>query len=61
MKVACFCKRYLIDPGNATYVKNGIPMCNQATCDKVREHRHLKYDDDDVANDPLAKRLYPDI
>lgn len=41
-RVACYCKRYLINPENATYVKNGIPMCNEATCQKVKEHRDAR-------------------
>jgi hypothetical protein len=60
MKVACACQRYLIDPAHAAYHKDGRPMCNQATCDKVREHRHLN-DADRVPNEVYAKRLYPDI
>lgn len=39
MRVPCFCKRYLVNPENATYVKDGVPMCNAATCDKLKEHR----------------------
>lgn len=41
-RVACYCKRYLINPEHATYVKNGIPMCNENTCQKVAEHREAR-------------------
>lgn len=63
MRVACACGIYLIEANNATYVRNGVPLCNEATCQKVREHRNLRrvpFADEDVP-DMLAKRLYPDI
>lgn len=39
MRVHCHCHRYLVNPEHATYVKNGVPMCAAATCQKVQEHR----------------------
>ena len=38
-KTLCFCRRYMISPESANYVRDGIPMCSAATCQKVAEHR----------------------
>lgn len=32
MRVPCYCGAYLLDPENATYVKDGKPMCHAHTC-----------------------------
>ena len=39
MLTLCFCRRFRIDPEEATFVKNGIPLCSASTCQKVKEHR----------------------
>lgn len=43
MKVRCPCGPYLIEanPEHSTYVRDGVPMCNERTCQAVREHRGL--------------------
>jgi hypothetical protein len=38
-RVLCFCGRYMLNPERANFVKNGVPMCSQWTCQKVQEHR----------------------
>lgn len=43
--VLCACLKYEIDPERANYVKDGIPMCPPWTCQKVKEHRELHYED----------------
>lgn len=41
--VPCPCGPYLVDADaqDATYVKDGIPMCHEETCRKVKERRDL--------------------
>lgn len=67
MRVSCYCKRYLINPENATHVKNGVPMCHEHTCAKVKEHREAMalrrtpFSDDqehDRVAEPYARSLY---
>lgn len=63
--VMCFCRRYKINPENATFVKNGVPMCCAATCQKVKEHREARElrrvpfaDDNDYIPEPYAKSAH---
>jgi hypothetical protein len=35
MNVLCYCGHHKLDPENATYVKNGRPMCHPVTCERV--------------------------
>lgn len=65
--VLCFCQRFRINPENATYVRNGVPLCNAATCQKVQEHREARalrrtpFADDieyDRIPEPHAKSAY---
>jgi hypothetical protein len=63
MRVPCACKIYLIDPEHSSFVRDGIPLCGAATCEKVREHQHMRREAnnaDRVPNEVYAKR-YPDI
>lgn len=41
MRVPCLCGVYRLNPENATYVREGVPLCHAATCQKVAEHRHV--------------------
>jgi hypothetical protein len=42
-KVLCYCGRYQLNPERATFVKNGVPMCHEWTCAKVKEHRKREH------------------
>lgn len=66
MRRACACGIYLIDPEHATYVRYGVPLCPEATCQKVREHRSLTRVPhfDDIGHEPEDYRpntRYEDI
>ena len=39
MLVWCLCNAFMVDPENATYVRDFQPLCHEETCKKVREHR----------------------
>lgn len=60
----CACDAYFIDNEHATYVREGVPLCSAATCQKVKEHREQGYiyyagddpgDEDRVGNEVHAK------
>lgn len=38
-RVLCYHGKYYLNPENSTYVKDGVPMCHEWTCEKVKEHR----------------------
>lgn len=38
--VLCACDIYLIDPEHSNYVRNGRPVCHEATCAKVAANRN---------------------
>lgn len=42
MHTICACGVHSVDVENATYVKDGVPMCHESTCAKVKEHRTLR-------------------
>jgi hypothetical protein len=37
--VLCFCRRYHINPEHATHVRQGIPLCHERTCERVKHYR----------------------
>ena len=39
MLVRCACGPYRLNPENATYVRDGVPLCHEETCRKVAERR----------------------
>ena len=41
MYTLCACREYTIDTEQATYVRNGIPMCHEETCKKVKARHAL--------------------
>lgn len=66
MRVLCYHGRYHINPENSTHVKDGVPLCNAATCQQVLAHRqardlrrvpHADVEFDDVP-EPYAKSVY---
>lgn len=64
MLVQCACGAYRINPEHATYVKDGVPMCHEETCRKVKERRDLgrvpHFDDAafDVVFDQMPREIY---
>ena len=32
--VPCYCGHHMLDPADATYVKDGRPMCHAVTCER---------------------------
>lgn len=42
MLTVCACGVFEIDQDTAQYRKGEKPMCNEWTCQKVREHRNLR-------------------
>lgn len=35
MRVPCYCGHYCLNPENATYVKEGKPLCHTITCERA--------------------------
>lgn len=62
MRQLCVCGIYQIDTENADYVKDGVPMCPEATCAKVREHRDMTrvpfFDDAEHEEDRMPREVY---
>ena len=42
MKQLCACGVHMVEANDATYVKDFKPMCNENTCQKVKETRNLR-------------------
>lgn len=59
---SCFCNAREIEEDDAEYVKNGKPMCSQATCDRTRYHmeiglRRAPHADDIIFDAVAAKEM----
>lgn len=42
MRTTCACGAHQVETEHATYVRNGVPLCPEWTCQKVKEHMHLR-------------------
>lgn len=55
-RTLCYCGVYSLNPENATYVKNGKPLCAAITCERVAlrtQHPELYRAADDIRADPV--------
>lgn len=68
MKQRCACDAYDVEANDATYVRDGHPLCHEQTCAKVKEHRGLcrvphfddiEHESPDLENERLGDFLEP--
>lgn len=61
-KALCACGIYTLETEHASYVRDGVPMCNAFTCSQVRLHPHairvLTGRDPGDESDQLPSEIY---